>query len=90
MKQTDPHFKIRLPPDLKARIEESAKTSQRSMTAEIVARLEDSFRDIRAEARAEYANERMEKLIDILERNEMLERYPDLLERRRKTREAKE
>ncbi|MVT28158.1 Arc family DNA-binding protein [Acidovorax citrulli] len=43
MKQTDPQYKLRIPPDLKEQIETAAKESGRSMNAEIVARLEDSF-----------------------------------------------
>lgn len=43
MKQTDPQMKIRLPPDLKAKVEQAAVSGNRSMGAEIVARLEASF-----------------------------------------------
>lgn len=43
MKQTDPQFKLRLPTDLKQLVEEAAKANNRSMNAEIVARLQDSF-----------------------------------------------
>lgn len=45
MKQTDPQMKIRLPVDLKQKIEESAKANNRTMTADIVARLQASFDD---------------------------------------------
>ncbi len=41
--QTDPQYKLRLPPDLKARIEQAARDSNRSMNAEIIARLEATF-----------------------------------------------
>lgn len=41
--QTDPQYKLRLPPELKERIAESAKSLNRSMNADIVARLEKSF-----------------------------------------------
>lgn len=53
-----PPFGLRMQPDLKARVEESAKANGRSMNAEIVARLEDSFsapltkKDLNAEATA--------------------------------------
>ncbi|MGN6304859.1 MAG: Arc family DNA-binding protein [Mesorhizobium sp.] len=40
-KQTDPQFKLRFTPELRDQIEASAKTNNRSMNAEIVARLED-------------------------------------------------
>ncbi|MFG1348610.1 Arc family DNA-binding protein [Xanthobacter autotrophicus] len=45
MKQTDPQMKIRLPPDIKARIEAAAAANNRSMNAEIVTRLEMSFNE---------------------------------------------
>lgn len=41
--QTDPQFKLRYPADLKARIEKSAKSNNRSMNAEIVAALEETY-----------------------------------------------
>lgn len=44
MKQTDPQYKLRLPQDLKDRIEQSSKMSGRSMNAEIVSRLQASYR----------------------------------------------
>lgn len=43
MSREDPQMKIRLPADLKDQIEAAAKDSGRSMNAEIVARLEQSF-----------------------------------------------
>lgn len=43
MKQTDPQYKLRIPPGLKEQIEAASKASGRSMNAEIVARLEASF-----------------------------------------------
>lgn len=42
-KQTDPQFKLRLTPGLKIRIERAAEENNRSMNAEIIARLEESF-----------------------------------------------
>jgi putative heme iron utilization protein len=36
-------YKLRLPPELKAKIAESSKALNRSMNADIVARLEQSF-----------------------------------------------
>lgn len=41
--QTDPQYKLRLPPELKAKIEESAKLHNRSMNADMVFRLEQTF-----------------------------------------------
>ncbi len=42
-KQTDPQFKLRLPPDLKQALEEAAMVNNRSVSAEIIARLQDSL-----------------------------------------------
>lgn len=44
MAKDDLYFRLRLPEDLKDKISEAAGGSHRSMTAEIIARLEDSFR----------------------------------------------
>ncbi len=41
--QTDAQFKIRLPHDLKEKIRKSADFHNRTMTADIVARLEQTF-----------------------------------------------
>ena len=46
-KQTDPQFKLRLTPELKDRIEQSAASMGRSMNAEILQRLEGSFENER-------------------------------------------
>ncbi|PPA76496.1 hypothetical protein C4E15_06795 [Achromobacter spanius] len=43
MKQTDPQYKLRLPQELKDLIEEAAKANGRSMNAEMVFRLEQTF-----------------------------------------------
>lgn len=43
MKQTDPQYKLRLPEELKQKIEEAAVAARRSMNAEIVSRLQASF-----------------------------------------------
>lgn len=43
MSREDPQFKLRLPQELRDRIEQAAKESKRSLNAEIVARLELSF-----------------------------------------------
>lgn len=42
-KQTDPQFKLRLTPEVKAKIERAANESGRSMNAKILRRLEESF-----------------------------------------------
>lgn len=43
MSREDPQMKVRLPADLKDQVEAAAKTNNRSMNAEIVARLQASF-----------------------------------------------
>lgn len=43
MARTDPQLNIRLPADLKEKLERVAKMSGRSVTAEIVKRLGESF-----------------------------------------------
>lgn len=43
MKQTDPQFKLRLPANLKERLDQAAGEHEKTLTAEIVARLEKSF-----------------------------------------------
>lgn len=45
MSREDSQFKLRMPADLRERIEESAKEAKRSLNAEIVARLEGSLMD---------------------------------------------
>lgn len=43
MARDDLHFRLRIPDTLKERIEAAAATNNRSMTAEIISRLERSF-----------------------------------------------
>ena len=43
MSREDPQLKLRLPPDLKSRVEDAAKANNRSMNAEIVSRLQGTF-----------------------------------------------
>lgn len=43
MAREDLHFRLRIPEDLKAKIEGAAQSNRRSMTAEIIERLEASF-----------------------------------------------
>lgn len=43
MKTPAPDFKLRLPPELRAQIDDAAKRNSRSVNGEIVARLEASF-----------------------------------------------
>jgi hypothetical protein len=50
MARDDLHFRLRIPEDLKERIGAEALANHRSMTAEIIARLEASFAQSSAEA----------------------------------------
>ena len=43
MSRTDPQFNVRVPPELCAKIEQSAFASRRSMNSEIVRRPEASY-----------------------------------------------
>lgn len=43
MSREDLHFRLRIPEDLKKKVKEAADKNHRSMTAEIVARLKESF-----------------------------------------------
>lgn len=43
MAREDPHFRLRFPDDLRAKVEKASGTNRRSMTAEIISRLENSF-----------------------------------------------
>ncbi|MFT8711442.1 Arc family DNA-binding protein [Komagataeibacter rhaeticus] len=61
----DPHFKVRMPPALKDRIEKAARESNRSMTAEIVHRLEESFKENLRREEAAVTPDRKISLSDI-------------------------
>jgi len=43
MSREDPHFRLRFPNDLREKVEAAARGNKRSMTAEIIHRLERSF-----------------------------------------------
>lgn len=43
MSRTDPQFNLRIPEDLRDKVTAAAKENKRSATAEILARLEESF-----------------------------------------------
>ena len=45
MSREDPQFKLRMTPELRAAIEQEAKANNRSMNAEIVAKLEESVKE---------------------------------------------
>jgi transcriptional regulator len=71
MAREDLHFRLRIPEELKAEIEAAAAQNRRSMTAEIVARLEDSF----APGSALSAIERSNLTIDLLTAVEAIIEY---------------
>ncbi|MGR8965746.1 Arc family DNA-binding protein [Rhizobium leguminosarum] len=43
MSRDDPHFRLRIPEDLKREIETAARANSRTITSEVVYRLEQSF-----------------------------------------------
>ncbi|WP_018688704.1 Arc family DNA-binding protein [Ahrensia kielensis] len=49
MAREDLHFRLRIPEELKKLVEDEAKTNNRSMTAEIIARLQNSFDNTRVQ-----------------------------------------
>ncbi|CAG4919204.1 Arc family DNA-binding protein [Paraburkholderia saeva] len=49
MARDEPQVNLRIPADLKDRIDKAAEKNKRSMTAEVVARLEESFGGQKAE-----------------------------------------
>ena len=57
MSRTDPQFKLRMPPALRAQVEQAAEQANRSLNAEIVTRLQASFAQAKPEVSA---NERLE------------------------------
>jgi uncharacterized protein YaaN involved in tellurite resistance len=67
MAREDLHFRLRIPEALKERIEAAAASNNRSMTAEIISRLEVSF-----EREADWENA-LENIADALARIEKLE-----------------
>lgn len=76
MSRDDPQFKLRLPPELRDRIEQAAKESKRSINAEIVSRLELSFSH--GEDFAKYASKLDEASIEIIRRTTVI--FKELLE----------
>lgn len=52
MSRTDPQFKLRMPPALRAQLEQAAEQANRSLNAEIVTRLQASFTQVKPEVSA--------------------------------------
>ena len=65
MARNDPEVRLRLPEDLKNHVAEAARTAGRSMNAEIVARLDWSYR---SEADPDTLKKVTSRLGDLLER----------------------
>lgn len=62
MKHDHPQFKLRIPPKLKERLEQEAARNDRTLTAEIVARLEASLAAVEFPARD---HEELQGMVDI-------------------------
>lgn len=52
MSRTDPQFKLRMPPALRAQVQQAAEQANRSLNAEIVTRLQASFAKAKPEVSA--------------------------------------
>ena len=74
MRKDDPQINLRIPPDLKERIQEAAKKNRRTQTAEIIARLEKTIRDDELEL-----NPNAVKIPDIPDRSDYIEIRDHLL-----------
>ncbi|CAM2920774.1 phage regulatory protein [Ectopseudomonas mendocina] len=57
MSRTDPQFKLRMPPALRAQVEQAAEQANRSLNAEIVTRLQASFTQEKPEVSANEKSE---------------------------------
>jgi plasmid stability protein len=87
MSREDLHFRLRIPEDLKKRVEVAASENHRSMTAEILARLESTFLLDRALGKA--ANSPFAAQIETAARTqETLELVRDLTKQMREATEA--
>lgn len=65
-KQTDPQYKLRMTPEIKEQIEKAAKANNRTMNAEILARLENSFVKKVSEISAEELAENTRALTEVI------------------------
>lgn len=62
MARKDPQFHFRMPQELKDRLEESAKKNNRTMNAELIARIEDSFKRERGDELQQYFGKMADEL----------------------------
>lgn len=61
MRKDDPQINLRMPPELKARIQQEAKKNRRTQTAEIIARLQASFEPTMSQSTATTLLEGLQK-----------------------------
>ncbi|MCL8382488.1 Arc family DNA-binding protein [Xanthobacter aminoxidans] len=84
MARNDPHFRLRLPADLKEKIEFSAKENNRSLNAEIVSRLDYSFKAVSAKPIADHLRSIGEAYkvmsVDLLQVNAYIKTLEDYLD----------
>lgn len=66
MSKDDLHFRLRIPDDLKSKVESAAVQNRRSMTAEINARLSASF-DQNAGEKLDDISEKLDRILAIIE-----------------------
>lgn len=71
MPKDDLHFRLRIPDDLKAQVESAAFENNRSMTAEIISRLRESFDDEKVGRGKRLADisTKLDRLLSMLEQN---------------------
>lgn len=77
--QTDAQFKIRLPHELKEKIRASAEEHNRTMTADIVARLEQTF--VNEEKERAFMKEFANLTVEYKMLGEMVQAYREQLDR---------
>lgn len=58
MARDDPQINLRIPGALKDRLDDASAQNKRSLTAEVVARLEESFRESAAEVLSQQVDDR--------------------------------
>ena len=73
MRQTDPQMKIRLSPELKENIAQSARDNMRTLNAEIVSRLQLSYEIEQGKISNNFVNNTIEKIAEKVARRIVLE-----------------
>lgn len=77
--QNDPQYKLRWPSELREKIAESAKAHNRSMNADIIARLEQSLSQSSDDKISNLQNAFMRLHAQSVEQNSKISRYEQLL-----------